>query len=337
MLNRYGMTNTALWAGKPTNRSADTAGLSAHLDWAGRGLCLCLYLCLSTSAFADDGENPVIPSPCETDLAILGPGYFIAREPVENLLYVRRTGSFYLDAGNYLTAFDGMRVQGFADAALSQIGDLRIDGDGRPCTGGPAAWVCDLRIQSDGKLRVALSDGTVFTRGQILLQSFRSPALLQKLGDGYYSLESSASPMAQPVPPGTGGVGTLAANTLEWPRPELNLSQVRSSPCPATQGALYRTGGPTDLGIRGKGFFVVRDPNSNVLYATRAGAFFTDAAGFLISYSGLRVQGYTNANLREIGDIQLDQVGSTPTADPDVAVADYYINRYGKVSAVESN
>jgi flagellar hook protein FlgE len=77
-----------------------------------------------------------------------------------------------------------------------------------------------------------------------------------------------------------------------------------------TQGTLQTTGTNTDLGITGRGFFVVRDESTNVNYYTRAGHFNLDADGYYVNPHGLRVQGYlydsTGTNLVEsLTDIQL--------------------------------
>lgn len=70
-----------------------------------------------------------------------------------------------------------------------------------------------------------------------------------------------------------------------------------------TQGALSGTGLNTDLGISGNGFFLVKDPASSTLYATRAGNFRIDDSGYLVTTDGYRVQGAING-----------AAGSPPTA-----------------------
>ena len=77
-----------------------------------------------------------------------------------------------------------------------------------------------------------------------------------------------------------------------------------------TQGTLETTGINTDVGITGRGFFVVRDVSTNVNYFTRAGHFNLDTDGYYVTPHGLRVQGYlydnTGTNLIEsLTDIQL--------------------------------
>ena len=55
-----------------------------------------------------------------------------------------------------------------------------------------------------------------------------------------------------------------------------------------TQGVLSTTGGPTDLGITGKGFFKVTDSDDNEFF-TRAGDFRLDDLGNLLTNGGLKV------------------------------------------------
>ncbi len=57
-----------------------------------------------------------------------------------------------------------------------------------------------------------------------------------------------------------------------------------------TQGSLQTTGRALDLGISGDGFFIVN--NGNLSYYTRAGNFYLDRQGTLVTADGLKVQGY---------------------------------------------
>jgi len=70
------------------------------------------------------------------------------------------------------------------------------------------------------------------------------------------------------------------------------------------QGALTSTGVTTDLGISGRGFFIVRDPTSGAVYATRDGSFRIDDNGYLVTQSGLRVRGLVNGS---VGDIRIGE------------------------------
>ena len=86
-----------------------------------------------------------------------------------------------------------------------------------------------------------------------------------------------------------------------------------------TQGAMKNTGVRTDMAVNGKGFFLVKDPTTNELFATRAGDFREDKNGYLVTNDGFRVQGknklapaYTTAQQTEIGDLRLDVGQYTP-------------------------
>lgn len=83
-----------------------------------------------------------------------------------------------------------------------------------------------------------------------------------------------------------------------------------------TQGSLENTASNTDLGINGKGFFIVQEDNGTNYY-TRAGNFTFDKEGYLINPDGLRLQGYqldTNGNLGVITDIYIPGERVSPPA-----------------------
>jgi len=61
------------------------------------------------------------------------------------------------------------------------------------------------------------------------------------------------------------------------------------------QGAIETTDGALDGAIQGDGFFVVRDVSSGAIEYTRAGDFQVDANGNLVTSTGQRVQGWTEA------------------------------------------
>lgn len=62
-----------------------------------------------------------------------------------------------------------------------------------------------------------------------------------------------------------------------------------------TQGSLQTTGRALDLGVSGDGLFIVND--GNLSYYTRAGNFYLDREGTLVTADGLKVQGFkANAN-----------------------------------------
>ncbi|MBA3849541.1 MAG: flagellar hook-basal body protein [Opitutus sp.] len=74
-----------------------------------------------------------------------------------------------------------------------------------------------------------------------------------------------------------------------------------------SQGALQTTGVTTDLGISGRGFFIVQDATSGAVYATRDGSFRIDDNGYLVTQGGLRVRGLTGSPPAAVGDIQIGQ------------------------------
>jgi flagellar hook protein FlgE len=150
-----------------------------------------------------------------SDLAISGDGFFIVKDALANSEFATRAGNFHLDQNGYLVTEGGLRVQGFADAGLSQRGDIRIDATGAPEGAAANAKVASYSVGSDGRISVRLSDGTTFVRGQVLLQKFSDPQGLVKQGGNLFTGMEGAGPLPAPVAPQSSGLGKLNAGYLE--------------------------------------------------------------------------------------------------------------------------
>lgn len=74
-------------------------------------------------------------------------------------------------------------------------------------------------------------------------------------------------------------------------------TQVSATTTDYSQGALNTTGTPTDLAVSGNGFFMVEDPTTKDMYATRDGQFTFNSQGYLVNNQGLEVQGLTGGNV----------------------------------------
>jgi flagellar hook protein FlgE len=77
-----------------------------------------------------------------------------------------------------------------------------------------------------------------------------------------------------------------------------------------TQGSITNTGVQTNLAVNGSGFFLVKNSTTGQEYVTRDGDFSVDSNGFLITSSGMRVQGYTDSTGTTTGDIQISNAGA---------------------------
>ncbi len=155
-----------------------------------------------------------------TDLAISGDGFFVVRDPVTSAQFVTRAGDFRLDANNYLITITGLRVQGYSDSSLSTIGDIQVDAVDRPADLDPDAEYVSFSLDNLGRVKVRLTDGSEYDRGQILLQRFSDPQALIKEGLNLYSGIGSAGPLGgasapQPAPPGSYGLGRIESGALE--------------------------------------------------------------------------------------------------------------------------
>jgi flagellar hook protein FlgE len=97
-----------------------------------------------------------------------------------------------------------------------------------------------------------------------------------------------------------------------------------------TQGAINTTGVQTNMAVNGNGFFVVKDPSSGQTYVTRDGDFTVDTNGFLVTSTGMRVQGFTDSTHGTVGDIQISNAGA-PGGDTS-AVQSYTFDSSGNAN-----
>lgn len=164
-------------------------------------------------------QGTITPTGKPTDLAIAGEGFFVVRDPNGGREFVTRAGDFKMDTQGYLITNDGYRLQGFNNPGLSTRGDIQIDTQFKPETAAADATVAAYRFGDDGKVKLTLSDGTQYVRGQILLQSFTDPAALLKEGNNLYSNLIEAGPIGGASPeakaPRTNGLGMIQAEALE--------------------------------------------------------------------------------------------------------------------------
>ncbi len=93
-----------------------------------------------------------------------------------------------------------------------------------------------------------------------------------------------------------------------------------------SQGAYESTNSATDVAINGEGFYIVKDPDTNETFYTRAGNFSFNTDGYLVDAHGNRVQGWNMDDGSITGtlvDIQIDNSQSPPSATTTV---DFYLN-----------
>ena len=176
---------------------------------------------ISTAIKTQFTQGAITRTGPQTDLALSGEGFFMVKDPVANAQYATRAGDFRLDQSYRLVTNGGYRVQGFSDSGLATEGDIVVDGVGRPPASDPLATVSSYSINRDGKIQVRLSDGSEFTRGQILLQRFSDPNALTKQGNNIYTRLTAAGPLTSGTAlsgasaPGSNGLGIIESGALE--------------------------------------------------------------------------------------------------------------------------
>lgn len=169
----------------------------------------------------------------ESNLYIDGKeGFFIVKD-FDGVEYATRAGDFVRDKDGYLVTNEGYRLQGFSDrvakdGAMTTRGDIRIidDPNNRPVAARLAtAEYAGYAIRPDGRVRVRLDDGTEYDVGQVLLQKFEDPNLLEKQGNNLFGNLREAGPIGGDAllstVPGTQGTGVLKSKALEMSNVDL--------------------------------------------------------------------------------------------------------------------
>ena len=248
-----------------------------------------------------------MPTGNATDLAINGTGWFVVRNPVNGLEFVTRYGAFGIDGSGFLTTSSGLRVQGFADADITTPGDLKVDNGFAIFN---TNYLIGFHFATDGKLVVTLADGSQHIRGQVLLQSFQFPEKRARINHQLFWLTPEAEPLALLAAPGSNSLGLIVPSALDQTPEPIRLALLPNAmhAVALAEGVLTTgTMSQSDLGITGPGFFLVRETNSSTLFATRAGLSLVGGDGYLKTYDGLRVQGYSNPDLQLPGDVRIDE------------------------------
>jgi len=166
------------------------------------------------------GSGNLASTGFSTDMAVDGEGFFMVRDPITSVQFATRAGDFRLDSNGFLTTNSGLRVQGYSDSGLSTLGDIQIDGTGRPASFDPSATYASWSIDTQGVIKVRLSNGSEYARGQILLQRFTDPQALMKEGMNLYSGIGAAGPLGgasapTAAAPETNGLGKIQSHALE--------------------------------------------------------------------------------------------------------------------------
>jgi flagellar hook protein FlgE len=155
-----------------------------------------------------------------TDLGVSGNGFFRVKNPVDGAEFATRAGDFRIDDQGFLVTSKGYRVQGLTGGSSgtppSALGDIAL---GTPPTG---TQLQSFSFDRQGNMVEFYSDGTSATTNTVLLQNYRDPSALQRVGDNLFNGFAAAGPIGGTAlattgenNPGTNGLGTIEAGTLE--------------------------------------------------------------------------------------------------------------------------
>lgn len=260
----------------------------------------------------------VVTTGVETDLAIVGDGYFVLQVGPELRLtrYCRlridHHGVFFTEAGSSLMGYS---------SHSPEIGPLAFG-----CTlpaGDPWVIISGMRIQTDGAIVATFTNGEECLSGRIPIWLPPNPPALRRVGDTELidpAMDDAWA--ARLTQPGLGGAGWIQAGRYELPVPALQLTPFNRAGTGMNPGPILRTGIQTHLALEGPGLLELRDPISGRHFLTRSAALRTDADGYVVTANrGYRLQGdiltRTLAGGGELppvlGDVRIDM--GVPPAD----------------------
>jgi flagellar hook protein FlgE len=143
-----------------------------------------------------------------TDLGVSGNGYFVVTDTASTAQYLTRDGAFTVDSSGYLINAQGYRVQGLVSGSAASI---KI-----PATNSGGAALQSESVDNSGNVVASYADGTQTTVGQVLLYNPTDPtSQLSSQGDNLYSYNGGTISLSSSNAPGTEGLGSIQAGTLE--------------------------------------------------------------------------------------------------------------------------
>jgi len=175
-----------------------------------------------TGSITNDWSNGALNATgVASNLAINGNGFFVVQDPTTGAQYVTQDGTFSINSNGNLMTATGMYVMG-TNGSSTTLAPIVINTTGMPSTSSPTATMTSYTFNAQGDITVSLSDGTAFTRGQVLLQNLTNPQALTSVGNNLYSNVASAGPLAAPAAPGSASLGTIVSGSLELSNVDLS-------------------------------------------------------------------------------------------------------------------
>lgn len=276
----------------------------------------------------------------ETDLAIVGEGYFVLQAGPEFRLtrYCRLRldpqGVFHTEAGSSLMGYPGHSPE---------LGRL-VFGWTLPA-GNPGATLSGMRIQTNGAMVATFTNGEECLSGRIPIWLPPNPTALRRVGDAELIDPAMKDDWAARLTqPGNGGAGRIQAGSYELPVPSLQITRFNRAGTGIDPGPIVRTGIQTHLALEGPGLLQLRDPVSGSHFLTRSAALRADPSGFLVTPErGYRLQGDVTTSAINggaelptvLGDVQIDlgvpPQEMAPTDDHSSGLASFSLERDGAI------
>jgi len=202
-------------------------------------------------------QGPIEATGIPSDLALEGDGFMMVRDSINDKDFATRQGNLRIDDQGYVVTQNGFRLQGLNNGSIAYnvtesggemvftasktaptaVGDLQVSmplSVGSGLTNGTGGAFSDAQIEAvaprldayefdqHGNLQISMSNGDVFTLGQVLLQDFNDPQALVREGNGLYTGFDAAGPKSGSLvltaadnTPGSNGLAKVRASALE--------------------------------------------------------------------------------------------------------------------------
>lgn len=297
-------------------------------------------LAASLALFGGTANAHVVTTGVETDLVIVGDGYFVLQVGPE--LRLTRYCRLRINYDGSIVSEAGWPLMGYSSHS-SDIGRLFFG-----CSvlaQDPAATIRGFQILTNGAIVATFTNGEECLSGRIPIWLPPNPAALRRVGDAELIDPAMKDDWpAHLTQPGSGGAGWIQAGSYERPVPALQITRFNRAGTGMKPGPIIRTGIQTHLALEGPGLLELRDPISGRHFLTRSAALRTDADGYVVTADrGYRLQGdimtRTLAGGGELppvlGDVRTDSGVPPAELEPwiaaDAGLGSYSVERDGTI------
>lgn len=261
-----------------------------------------------------------------TDLAIVGDGWFLLRDPMTDEAFLTRSGVFRINPDGYLETPEGLRLMAYPQSLTTP--SIRWIGSYDYCDARVRLYwarrnnasartdVYSFYIAENGDLQLWGSDASMRCEMSVAVVTPEWGEKLPRRDATKFTVPPQASLYLLPSVPNPGSSmsrGLVVSGCLDLRQLDDSLRREYPKLRDFTQGAVQRSKTPSHLAVSGRGFFIVREPVTSKKLATRAGCFEISEQGYFELPGGYRLQGEDFNNPDSEALVDLRAVNSDPS------------------------